>query len=109
MRAQVARAGGGACQESIRNGAVAGVAYDDPKSAFNGVQRHVDINSFRSDNRDEPNVWYTNPFGKGGHAQPFPRSVRQVLSKMTNSGLRISGPAIGFGRYYGATGTHAPN
>jgi hypothetical protein len=36
-------------------------------------------------------------------------SVRQVLSKVNNSGLRVSGPAIGFGRYYGATGAHAPN
>jgi len=33
-----ARARGGACQESIRNGATAGVAYDDPRSAFNGVE-----------------------------------------------------------------------
>ena len=62
----VARARGGACQESIRNGAVAGIAYDDPRSAFNGVERFVDVNSIRIDNRDGPAVWYTNPFGRGG-------------------------------------------
>jgi len=105
----VARARGGACQESIRNGAVAGVSYDDPKSAFNGVLRHVDINSIRIDNRDGPNIWYTNPFGKGGRTEPFPGSVRQVLSRVNNSSLGISGPALGFGRYYGGPGTHAPN
>ena len=105
----VARARGGACQTSIRNGAVAGVSYDDPKSAFNGVERFVDINSIRIDNRDGPNVWYTNPFGKGGRREPFPGSVRQILSKVNNSSLRISGPGIGFDRYYGGLRTHAPN
>jgi hypothetical protein len=105
----VARARGGACQTSIRNGAVAGVLYDDPKSAFNGVERFVDINSIRIDNRDGPNVWYTNPFGKGGRKEPFPGSVRQILSKVNNSSLRISGPGIGFERYYGGLRTHAPN
>ena len=105
----VSRARGGACQESIRNGATAGVAYDDPKSAFNGVQRHVDVNSIHISNRNGPNVWYTDPFGRNGKPEPFPGSVRQVLSKVDNAGLRISGPAIGFGRYYGGPGTHAPN
>ena len=105
----LARARGGACQTSIRNGAVAGMAYDDPRSGFNGVQRHVDINSIRIDNRDGPAVWYTNPFGKGGKREPFAGSVRQVLSRANNSALRISGPALGFNRYYGAPGTHAPN
>ena len=105
----IARARGGACQESIRNGATTGVAYDDPRSAFNGVQRHVDINSIHLSNRNGPNVWYTDPFGRGGKTEPFPGSVRQVLSKVDNSGLRISGPAIGFDRYYGGLKTHAPN
>src|SRR5688500_5400712 len=50
----VARAWGGACQESIRNGATAGLTYDDPRSAFYGVTRHVDINSIRVSNRNGP-------------------------------------------------------
>lgn len=105
----VARARGGACQESIRNGATAGLAYDDPRSAFNGVTRHVDINSIRVSNRNGPTVWYTNPFGRGAKPDPFPGSVRQFISKVDNSGLQISGPSIGHGRYYGGAGTHAPN
>jgi hypothetical protein len=104
-----ARARGGACQESIRNGAVAGVAYDDPKSAFNGADRFIDVNSIRIDNRDGPAVWYTNPFGRGGRTQPFPGSVRQVISKVNNSALQISGPGLGFGRDYAGIRTHAPN
>ena len=103
------RARGGACQESIRNGATAGVAYDDPRSAFNGVERFIDVNSIRIDNRDGPAVWYTNPFGRGGRTEPFPGSVRQVLSKVNNSALRISGPGLGFDRFYGGAKTHAPN
>jgi hypothetical protein len=105
----VARARGGACQESIRNGATTGLAYDDPRSAFNGVMRHVDINSIRISNRNGPAVWYTNPFGRDARPEPFPGSVRQYISKVDNSGLQISGPSIGHGRYYGGTGTHAPN
>jgi hypothetical protein len=105
----VARARGGACQESIRNGAVAGTAYDDPKSAFNGADRFVDVNSFRMSNKGGPTVWYTNPFGRGGKTEPFPGSVRQILSKVDNSALRISGPGLGFDREYGGLKTHAPN
>jgi len=105
----VARARGGACQESIQSGAVAGIAFDDPRSAFNGVERFVDVNSIRIDNKSGPTVWYTNPFGRGGRATPFPGSVRQVLSKVNNSALRISGPGLGFDRYYGGLKTHAPN
>ena len=104
-----ARARGGACQESIRNGATAGVAYTDPRSAFNGVERFIDVNSIRIDNRDGPAVWYTNPFGRGGRTEPFPGSVRQALSKVNNSALRISGPGLGFDRFYGGAKTHAPN
>lgn len=104
-----ARARGGACQESIRNGAVAGITFDDPRSAFNGVQRFVDVNSIRIDNRDGPTVWYTNPYGRGGRTEPFPGSVRQILSKVNNSALRISGPGLGFDRFYGGLRTHAPN
>jgi hypothetical protein len=104
-----ARARGGPCQESIRNGAVAGLPYDDPRSAFNGVARFVDINSIRISNREGPEVWYTNPFGKGGKREPFPGSVRQVLARVDNSALGLSGPGIGHNRAYGAPGTHAPN
>ncbi len=104
-----ARARGGACQTSIRSGATAGMSYDDPRSAFNGVERIVDINSIRIANSDGPKVWYTNPFGRGGKTEPFPGSVRQTLSKADNSALRIAGPGIGRGRYYGGPRTHAPN
>jgi hypothetical protein len=104
-----ARARGGACQESIRNGALLGVPFDDPKSAFNGVQRHVDINSIRISNKDGPTVWYTNPFGRGAKTEPFPGSVRQILSRVDNSALRVSGPSLGHNRFYGGPRTHAPN
>lgn len=102
------RALGGPCAQTIRDGGTAGMAYDDPRSAFNGVRRFVDLNGFRIDNRDGPTVWYTNPFGRGGRTEPFPGSVRQVIAKMSNSALRLSGPSIGRNRYYGGVQTHAP-
>lgn len=80
-----------------------------PGRRSNGVARFVDINSFRVANRSGPAIWYTNPFGRGGRTEPFPGSVRQVLSRTDNSALRIAGPGIGFNRYYGGLRTHAPN
>ena len=105
------RAQGTPCNTSTSNGTVLGVTYDDPRSAFNGVRRVVDINDNGVDNASGPEVWYTDPFGKQGRPQPFPGSVRQVIARIDNErgGLDIQGPTIGGGRQYGSPRTHAPN
>lgn len=104
------RATGGPCEQSTDNGQVAGVTFDDPRSAFNGVRRVVDINANRVRNTDGPEVWYTDPFGRNGRTQPFPGSVRQRLSRTENDiGVDVNGPVIGGGRDYGGPGVHAPN
>jgi hypothetical protein len=103
------RARGEPCAISTSNGAVTGLTYDDPRSLFNGVLRFVDINSNRVDNLDGPTVWYTNPFGKKGRPSPFAGSIPQYIARVSNGGLRMSGPGIGFNREYGGPGVHAPN
>ena len=103
------RARGTMCSEPTQNGSVV-VAFDDPRSPFNGVRRKVDINSNRVNNLDGPNVWYTDPFGKNGSATAFPGSVRQWIARVNNDrAFDFSGPTIGGERSYGASGTHAPN
>lgn len=102
------RARGGACAESTGNGAVTGITWDDPRSPFNGVRRHVDINGNRINNGDGPAVWYTDPYGGHGRTEAFPGSIRQVVSRI-NTALDPHGPAIGNGRNYGGPGVRAPN
>lgn len=41
---------GGACAQSTNNGQLQGLAFDDPRVAFNGSRRFVDINRTRIDN-----------------------------------------------------------
>ncbi len=98
------------CDESTAGGAILDMAFDDPRSVFDGAHRFMDVNSIRIANADGPREWHTDPFGKNGRTQPFPGSVRQVIASIDNDrGIRISGPAIGKDRPYGGNGVHAPN
>lgn len=103
------RARGGACESSTANGTVAGVTYTDPRSLFRGAARFIDINSNTVANRDGPEVWYTDPFGKHGRTEPFPGSIQQYVSRTDNGALPFNGPRIGQDRVYGITGVHPPN
>ena len=105
------QARGGPCEDVTNGGAIVGIAYDDPRSPFNGVDRVVDINGTEVRNAGGPTAWFTDPFG--GHAQTdsFPGSIRQFIVAMDNSrnGLGNSGPELGRDRDYGAPSVHAPN
>jgi hypothetical protein len=103
------RARGGACDESTADGGLASLAFDDPRSLFNGVRRQVDINGNHLRNATGPEVWYSDPFGRNARSEPFPGSIRQFIAKVDNSGRVIHGPNIGRNRDYGGPGVHAPN
>jgi hypothetical protein len=105
------RAQGGDCEEATAGGTVTGIAFDDPRSPFNGVRRQVDINDNVISNRGGPTVWYTDPFGRNGRPQPFAGSVRQVVASIDNDrgDLQLAGPTIGGQRDYGGPRVHAPN
>lgn len=104
------RVRGGACEEATREGAVAGMTFDDPRSPFNGVRRDMDVNHIRVQNELGPETWYTDPYGKRGHPEPFPGSIRQYIKASGNDGeLNGSGVVIGRNRDYGGPGVHAPN
>jgi hypothetical protein len=104
-----ARAQGGECRESTSNGTVTGLTYNDPRSAFNGVLRFMDVNGNRVSNQNGPEVWYTDPYGKHARTSPFPGSIRQWIAKIDNTGRPGHGPVVGRQRNYGGTGVHAPN
>lgn len=104
------QARGSDCEESTLDGTLLDVAYDDPRSTFDGVQRSVDINSNRISNADGPTVWYTDPFGKNGRREPFPGSVAQHIAQVDNVlVINPTGPTFGRDRDYGDPTVHAPN
>jgi hypothetical protein len=100
------RAQGGACDESTDEGAIQ-IAFDDPRSRFDGADRDMDINGITVTNADGPEVWYTDPFGNNGRTEPFPGSIKQFVAKFDNSAVTPHGPSIG--RDYGGNGVHPPN
>jgi hypothetical protein len=101
---------GGACAQSTNNGQLQGLLFDDPRVAFNGAHRFVDINSNHIDNAHGNEVWYTDPFGRHGRSAPFPGSIRQFVASIRNDyGFDVSGPSMGSNRNYGGHGVHAPN
>lgn len=98
------------CDISTNDGALTGIAYNDPRSQFNGVRRFIDINDNNIDNKDGPEAWYTDPFGRHARKDPFPGSVRQWIAKVKNDyGFNVNGPTIGSNRNYGAPSVHPPN
>jgi hypothetical protein len=105
------RAQGDACEESTGDGQIASVLFDDPRSAFDGARRFVDINSIRISNAEGPEAWYSDPMGDNAQLEPFPGSIRQVIGRVDNKrAAQPSGPAVGRNRDYGAgQGVHAPN
>jgi hypothetical protein len=104
------RINGGPCAESTAEGTILDILYSDTRSAFDGADRFVDINSNDVDNAQGPEIWYTDPFGKNARTEPFPGSIRQYIAAMSNDrGLGTSGPNIGRDRDYGGSGVHSPN
>ena len=104
------RAEGGPCAASTGSGSVPGLAFDDPRSLFNGTARSVDINAIRVSNPGGPGVWYTDALGHQGSPTPFRGSVRQVIASVDRYiGVDIGGPTLGTGREYSGPGVRAPN
>jgi len=101
---------GDLCESATQGGTLDALAYDDPRSPFNGARRFVDVNSIRISNADGPEIWYTDKFGKNARRQPFEGSLRQFIAKVDNHReVMPSGPAIGRDRDYGEGVVHAPN
>jgi hypothetical protein len=114
------KAAGGEC-DRVRDG-VARVAWDDPRSPFDGVRREFYFNQTTIVNAGNPTAWYTDPFGGRASERPFPGAIKQFIAavdnrKRTDAGVISVGGraypfesrAFGKDRWYGGKGVHAPN
>ena len=117
---EVAR--GGECEWMTNYGQVKSMAWDDPRSAFNGIKREMYFNQTGVKNSGGSTVWYTDPFGNNAQTSPFAGSVKQYVSAVNNERKNSEGfidpsggnfafesEAIGAEREYGGNGVHAPN
>lgn len=105
------RARGGECETATNYGQIKSMAYDDPRSPFNGCKREFYFNQTGLDNAGGSTTWYTDAYGKRGQTTPFVGSVKQYVSSVNNSKpYWYESQAIGAGRNYcGNNSVHAPN
>lgn len=104
------RARGGICDWSTDYGRIPALAFDDPRSGFNGIQRETYFNQTTITNAGGPTTWYTDAFGKNARTTPFPGSIAQFVAAVNNTRpYPLESQAFGARRSYGGAGTHAPN
>ena len=104
------RAAGGACDVATAQGRRSSLAWDDPRSPFDGAHRETYFNQTAIRNRGGPRRWYTDPFGGRASAKPFPGALCQLVGRVDNSRRpRLESQAAGGSRPYTGSGVHAPN
>jgi hypothetical protein len=101
---------GFACDQVRRLNGGKPIAYDDPRSPFNGAQRDVSPGLFMVQN-DGPTTLYTDVFGRRFSTTPFAGAIEQYIAG-SHAGDRTQGTIRGtFNNYASnqADGVHAPN
>jgi hypothetical protein len=61
------------------------IAYDDPRSVFNGCRRHVTLGTTRITNGGGSTLWYSDPYGRATRAASFTGGVKQFIGVINNS------------------------
>jgi hypothetical protein len=89
------------------------VAYDDPRSPFNGCQRTVTLGATRISNAGGPTAtFYSDPYGRATRAGSFVGGVKQYVSQTGNSAAAAI-DRVGFGGdtdpCLSGSNIHAPN
>ena len=102
------------CDAATNYGQIKGIAWDDPRSAFRGLNRGMYFKPASIDNAGGPAVVYTDVFGKKATATPFAGSIKQLLpSKTLNYNALINDPIdprVTMRYHSDGNGTvHAPN
>jgi hypothetical protein len=105
------RASGSACDVATGYGTQAiPLAFDDPRSPFDGSHRETYFNQTTIRNPRGPRRWYTDPYGRQASRRPFPGALCQIVARTDNSSRpTLESQAFGSERPYGARGVHAPN
>jgi hypothetical protein len=102
---------GGECDQLTNYGQnMTPVAYDDPRSPFNGVKREFYFNNTGINNKNGPTAWYTDPYGRSAQTTTAPGFIKHFVAAVDNrNGVTYESDAIGGNRWYGGQGVHAPN
>ena len=116
------KARGGECEWMTNYGQIKSMAWDDPRSAFNGVKREMYFNQNSIQNAGGATRWYVDPFGQNATTTPFPGSIKLYVAPVHNERKNTYGfidpnglyypfesEAIGRDRNYGRNSVHATN
>lgn len=95
--------GGDPCDIVRRAGG--NVAWDDPKSPFNGALRDVRIGAVTQTAASGGVTVYTDAYGRNASTTPFAGSIKQYFSGNSGSGIYLRAAL----KDWTATGVHAPN
>jgi hypothetical protein len=113
----VRQARGVECSSIAPNGPatarVSRIAFDDPRSPFNGCRREVTFAASTVRNGGGATIWYTDPYGRGARATSFTGGVKQYVSAVDNTTQGVTLAAKIFGgdlsNCQAGAGIHAPN
>ena len=101
------RANGPACDDALATGTV---AFDDPRSPFDGTHRDTYLRDTTLANAGGPRLWWTDPYGDNAPPQPFPGAICQLVATVdTPTRASVQQQVFGRNRTHDAPGVHAPN
>jgi len=85
----VRRARGPECSAIAPNGPLTlrinRIAYDDPRSVFNGCRRRVTLGATRISNGGGSTVWFSDPYGGAARSASFSGGIKQYIGVINNS------------------------
>lgn len=92
---------------------VARIAFDDPRSPFNGCRREVSFAVSAVRNGGGGTIWYSDPYGRSAQTTSFTGAVKQYVSAIDNTtqGIQLAPKAFGgdLSNCAPGSGIHAPN
>ena len=104
------RAAGSACDVATGYGTRQPIAFDDPRSPFDGSHRETYFNQTTISNRGGPRRWYTDPYGGNASRRPFAGALCQIVGRVDSRRRPpLESQAFGAERPYGGRAVHAPN
>ena len=89
------------------------VAFDNPRSPFNGCRREVTFTTSAVRNSGGATIWNTDPYGRAARTSTFAGSVKQHVSTVDNStqGITLASKTFGgdLSNCASGSGVHTPN
>ena len=83
LASQGRRYRGGPCDWAMNYGAITGIGWNDPRSAFRGLHRGMYFQPGTLAHGGGTEVFYTDPFGGNATSTPFAGAIRQQVTPKT--------------------------